>query len=183
PRHPSSPAPPPQRARARGMTGPGPLSSSCRPGCGSRPPKPAAASSLADAVLPRTGFGGQPLPPRYEELAAAVSAARIGSRAGTTITLALDRARHLTTADLTAAMEHALTQTAVESDGDFLTRVTKHWAEAIDQDGTEPSEPALRQIQGAFIRRPKHGLQHLEIFATTEQFETLTTAMNTATNP
>ncbi|WP_314193211.1 DUF222 domain-containing protein [uncultured Arthrobacter sp.] len=138
---------------------------------------------LADAVLPRAGFGGQQLPPRYEELAAAVSTAQISSRAGTTITLALDRARHLTTPDLTAGMEHALTRTAVESDGDFLTRVTKHWAEAIDQDGTEPSEPALRQIQGAFIRRPKHGLQHLEIFATTEQFETLTTAMNTATNP
>ncbi|WP_314192168.1 DUF222 domain-containing protein [uncultured Arthrobacter sp.] len=138
---------------------------------------------LADAVLPRAGFGGQQLPPRYEELAAAVSTAQINSRAGTTITLALDRARHLVTPDLTAGMEHALTRTAVESDGDFLTRVTKHWAEAIDQDGTEPSEPALRQIQGAFIRRPKHGLQHLEIFATTEQFETLTTAMNTATNP
>jgi len=138
---------------------------------------------LADAVLPRAGFGGQHLPPRYEELAATISTAQISSRAGTTITLALDRARHFATPDLTAAMEHALTQTAVESDGDFLTRVTKHWAEAIDQDGTEPSEPALRQIQGAFIRRPKHGLQHLEIFATTEQFETLTTAMNTATNP
>ncbi|MDQ0862564.1 DUF222 domain-containing protein [Arthrobacter globiformis] len=121
--------------------------------------------SLAGAVLPRAGFGGQQLPPRYEELAAAVSTAQISSRAGTTITLALDRARHLTTPALTTEMEHALTQTAVESDGDFLTRVTKHWAEAIDQDGTEPSEPALRHIQGAFIRRPKHGLQHLEIFA------------------
>ncbi|MFE4542855.1 DUF222 domain-containing protein, partial [Arthrobacter sp. NPDC056727] len=29
----------------------------------------------------------------------------------------------------------------------------------------------------------KHGLHHLEIFATAEQFETITTAMNTATNP
>ncbi|MGN7249718.1 DUF222 domain-containing protein, partial [Arthrobacter sp. SAFR-014] len=138
---------------------------------------------LADAVLPRTGFGGQQLPPRYEELAAAVGGAQISSRAATTITLALDRARHFTTPDHTAAMEHDLTLAAVENDADFLTRVAKHWAEAIDQDGTEPSEAALRQIQGAFIRRPKHGLQHLEIFATAEQFETITTVMNTATNP
>ncbi|MBD1541433.1 DUF222 domain-containing protein [Arthrobacter sp. IA7] len=138
---------------------------------------------LADAVLPRTGFGGQQLPPRYEELAAAVDTAQISSRAATTITLALDRARHFTTPDHTAAMEHDLTRAALENDADFLTRVARHWAEAIDQDGTEPSEAALRQIQGAFVRRPKHGLQHLEIFATTEQFETLTTAMNTATNP
>ena len=138
---------------------------------------------LADSVLPRAGFGGQQLPPRYEELATAVNTARISSRAATTITLALDRAHHFTTPDHTAAMEHDLTLAAVENDADFLTRVARHWAEAIDQDGTEPSEAALRQIQGAFIRRPKHGLQHLEIFATPEQFETLTTAMNTATNP
>ncbi|MFF2316816.1 DUF222 domain-containing protein [Arthrobacter sp. NPDC058097] len=138
---------------------------------------------LADSVLPRTGFGGLQLPPRYEELAAAVNTARISSRAATTITLALDRARHFTTPDHTAAMEHDLTRAAIENDADFLTRVAKHWAEAIDQDGTEPSEAALRQIQGAFIRRPKHGLQHLEIFATAEQFETITTVMNAATNP
>ncbi|NWL09687.1 HNH endonuclease, partial [Paenarthrobacter nitroguajacolicus] len=41
----------------------------------------------------------------------------------------------------------------------------------------------LRQLQGAFLRRRRrHGLHHLEIFATAEQYETLTTAMNTATN-
>ncbi|WP_087871864.1 HNH endonuclease signature motif containing protein [Arthrobacter globiformis] len=139
--------------------------------------------TLADSILPRAGFGGQQLPPRYGELAAAVSTAQISSRAATTITLALDRARHFTTPARTAAMEHELTQTAIDNDADFVTRVARHWAEAIDQDGPEPSEPALRQIQGAFIRRPKHGLHHLEIFATPEQFETLTTAMNTATNP
>jgi hypothetical protein len=138
---------------------------------------------LADAVLPRTGFGGQQLPPRYEVLATAVNTAQISSRAATTITLALDRAQHFTTPAHAAAMEHDLTQAAVENDADFLTRVAKYWSEAIDQDGTEPSEAALRQIQGAFIRRPKHGLLHLEIFATAEQFETLTTVMNTATNP
>ncbi|MFE5838072.1 DUF222 domain-containing protein [Arthrobacter sp. NPDC056493] len=139
--------------------------------------------ALADSVLPRAGFGGQQLPLRYEELAAAISTGQVSSRAGTTITLALDRARHFTTPARAAEMEHDLTVTAVENDADFLTRVARHWAEAIDQDGTEPSEAALRQIQGAFIRRPKHGLQHLEIFATTEQLETLTTVMNTATNP
>uniref|UniRef100_UPI001FF2FA0C HNH endonuclease signature motif containing protein n=1 Tax=Arthrobacter rhizosphaerae TaxID=2855490 RepID=UPI001FF2FA0C len=36
---------------------------------------------------------------------------------------------------------------------------------------------------GAFIRHTRRGLHHLEIFATTDQFENLLTAMNTATNP
>jgi hypothetical protein len=80
-------------------------------------------------------------------------------------------------------MEHALTGTAAEHDPDFLARVARRWTDAIDQDGAEPAEEVLRQLQGAFIRRPRHGLQHLEIFATTEQFEHLLTAMNTATNP
>ena len=80
-------------------------------------------------------------------------------------------------------MEHALTRTAAENDADFLARVARGWADALDQDGAEPSEELLRQLQGAFIRRRRHGLHHLEIFATTEQFEYLLTVMNTGTNP
>jgi hydroxylamine reductase (hybrid-cluster protein) len=81
-------------------------------------------------------------------------------------------------------MEHALTATAIETDPDFVTKMTKRWTDRIDQDGPEPSEEALNQLQGAFIRsKRRHGLHHLEIFATDEQYETLTTVMNTATNP
>ncbi|UUL76560.1 hypothetical protein NG819_01725 [Pseudarthrobacter sp. Fe7] len=55
--------------------------------------------------------------------------------------------------------------------------------DAIDADGTEPTEETLRHTQGAFIRKPRHGLHHLEIFATTDQYEHLLTVMHTATNP
>ena len=80
-------------------------------------------------------------------------------------------------------MEHALTRTAAENDPDFLARAARSWTDALDQDGAEPTEELLRQLQGAFIRKPRHGLQHLEIFATAEQFEHLLTVMNNATNP
>ncbi len=80
-------------------------------------------------------------------------------------------------------MEEALTTVAAVHDPDFLTRVARRWIDGLDQDGAEPTEELLRQLQGAFIRRPRHGLQHLEIFATTDQFEHLLTVMNTATNP
>ncbi len=105
------------------------------------------------------------------------------SHAATIITTALDRVRHLCLPETAAAMEHALTLTAVENDPDFLARIARRWTEALDQDGAEPSEEVLRRLQGAFLRKPRHGLQHLEIFATTEQFEHLATVMNTATNP
>ena len=81
-------------------------------------------------------------------------------------------------------MEQALTTTATQSDPDFVTTMTKRWIDWIDQDGPEPSEELLRQHQGAFLRRRRrYGLRHIEIFATDEQYETLTTVMNTATNP
>ncbi|WP_346926762.1 DUF222 domain-containing protein, partial [uncultured Arthrobacter sp.] len=139
--------------------------------------------ALARDLLPRQGFSGDPLPPAREELGAAVAAGEVSSRAATIITLALDRVRHTCNPEAAAGMEHALTRTAAENDPDLLARAARSWTDALDQDGAEPSEELLRQLQGAFIRKPRHGLQHLEIFATAEQFEHLLTLMNTATNP
>ncbi len=139
--------------------------------------------SLAGEVLPRTGITGQPLPPLREELAAAVAAGTVPSKSATIITLALGRVRPLCDAETMARVEHELTRTAAEHDPDFLARIARRWMDGLDQDGAEPSEEVLRQLQGAFIRKPKHGLQHLEIFATAEQFEHLVTVMNTGTNP
>ncbi|MCQ6273098.1 HNH endonuclease, partial [Pseudarthrobacter sp. R1] len=76
-------------------------------------------------------------------------------------------------------IEENLTTTAATADPDFLARVARRWADTIDADGTEPSEEALRHTQGAFIRKPRHGLHHIEIFATTDQYEHLLTVMNT----
>ena len=139
--------------------------------------------TLAAELLPRTGSGGHTGPPAREELAAAVASGAVASRAATIITLALDRVRPLCLPEAAATMEHALTQTAIDNDADFLTRIARRWTEALDQDGAEPSEELLARIQGAYIRKPRHGLHHLEIFATTDQFEHLVTVMNTATNP
>ncbi|WP_461163655.1 HNH endonuclease signature motif containing protein [Arthrobacter sp. R4-81] len=139
--------------------------------------------ALAAALVPTTGITGQPIPPAREELATALATGTIPSRAATIITLALERAQHIADPHTLARMEHALTRTAATEDQDFLTRITRRWADAIDQDGAEPSEEELRHRQGAFIRPTRRGLHHLEIFATTDQFENLLTAMNTATNP
>ncbi|WP_251042262.1 HNH endonuclease signature motif containing protein [Arthrobacter sp. ISL-69] len=139
--------------------------------------------SLAAAVLPRAGFAGHTDPAERPELAAAVAAGTVASRPASIITAALDRVRHHATGDTTARMEHALTRTATEHDTDFLTRVARRWTDAIDQDGSEPSEEELRRRQGVFLRPARRGLHHLEIFATPDQYEPLLTVMNTATNP
>ena len=107
----------------------------------------------------------------------------VSSRAGTIISLTLNRLQHQTTPETLARIEQDLTRTAATADPDFLTRVARRWADTLDADGTEPNEETLRHTQGAFIRKPRHGLHHLEIFATTDQYEHLLTVMNTATNP
>ncbi|MGO4248869.1 DUF222 domain-containing protein, partial [Paenarthrobacter sp. RAF54_2] len=140
--------------------------------------------ALAAEVLPRTGIAGQHIPARREILAQALETTQIPTRSARIISAALDKVRLLTDDDTLTRMEHALTATAVETDPDFVTKMAKRWVDSIDQDGPEPSEEILRQLQGAFFRRRRrHGLHHIEIFATAEQYETLTTAMNVATNP
>ncbi|WP_081733661.1 DUF222 domain-containing protein, partial [Paenarthrobacter nicotinovorans] len=140
--------------------------------------------ALAPDVLPQPGMTGQDIPARRGILAEALATGDLPSRSATIISSALDKVRNLTDDATITRMEHALTKTAVESDPDFVTRMAKRWTDRIDQDGPEPSEEVLRQHQGAFLRRRRrYGLHHIEIFATTEQYETLTTTMNTATNP
>ncbi|MFF2031380.1 DUF222 domain-containing protein [Arthrobacter sp. NPDC058192] len=139
--------------------------------------------ALGAVVLPRAGIAGRSLPPARQELAAAVAEGAIASHTATLIAMSLNRAGHVAPPEAVDGMEHALTMTAVENDPDFLARVTRRWIDALDQDGAEPSEEVLRRLQGVFIRKPRHGLHHLEIFATTDQFEGLVTVMNVATNP
>ncbi|MDQ0827551.1 hypothetical protein QFZ60_003724 [Arthrobacter sp. B2I5] len=149
--------------------------------------------TLARQVLPGTTLTGEPLPPARPHLAAALTpgprsdpnpqAPAVSSHAATIITATLDRLQHHTTEETLDRIEHHLTHAATTTDPDFLTRLAQRWTDTIDADGTEPTEEALRHTQGAFIRKPRHGLHHVEIFATTDQYEHLLTVMNTATNP
>ncbi|TPV48818.1 DUF222 domain-containing protein [Pseudarthrobacter phenanthrenivorans] len=112
-----------------------------------------------------------------------VLAPAVSSYAGTIITAVLDRLHHRTTTEVLDRIEQDLTKAAAAADPDFVARLAQRWTNTVDADGTEPSEEALRHTQGAFIRKPRHGLHHLEIFATTDQYEHLLTVMNAATNP
>ena len=155
--------------------------------------------ALAQHTLPGASLTGQQLPPARPRIAAAlapscsseagttepgtVQGPAVSSYSGTLITATLDRLQHRTTEGMLDRIEQHLTEAASATDPDFLARLARRWTDIIDADGTEPSEEALRHTQGAFIRKPRHGLHHVEIFATTDQYEHLLTVMNTATNP
>ncbi|WP_427008053.1 DUF222 domain-containing protein [Pseudarthrobacter sp. H2] len=114
--------------------------------------------SLAGSVLPRPVLAGrQPLPALRAELAEALAAGEVASRSATIIALALDGVRHSCDAAAAAAMEHALTRTAAENDPDFLARIARRWADALDQDGAEPSRapaPAPGRLHPPHPPRP-----------------------------
>ncbi|WP_321171906.1 DUF222 domain-containing protein [[Arthrobacter] sp. ATCC 21022] len=137
----------------------------------------------AALLLPGTTLTGETITPRHEHLATAFAATDVPSRSATIITTALERVAFIAHPDTLTTMEHALTRTATDNDPDFLAKTAQHWINRVDHDGPEPTEKELRPIQGAFIRKPRRGLHHIEIFATDEQYETLITTMNTATNP
>ncbi|MBT1002042.1 HNH endonuclease [Paenarthrobacter sp. DKR-5] len=137
----------------------------------------------AAVLLPRAGLTGAPVPPVHEHLGAEVAAGTVSGKAAGTIAHALDHIRGLCPPETAARMEQDLTATAALNDQDFLVRMAQRWVAAIDQDGPEPSEEELRHRQGLFLRRRHRGLHHLEIFATDEQYEQITTVIHTATNP
>jgi hypothetical protein len=139
--------------------------------------------ALASALLPGTGIAGQDVPARNESVGEAVALGLLSSRSATVINVALEQVRHVADVSTLRHMEQTLTHAAKQSDPDFVAQIARRWCNAIDQDGPEPSAEELRHRQGAFIRRSRRGLQHLEIFATPEQFETLFTVMNAAANP
>lgn len=139
--------------------------------------------SLADLVLPRVSPTGALVPPRLATLGAAMTSGRVSGRAATVVTQALQRVDSFATPQQFTSMEHHLTRQAMEADEDILRVLARHWESVLDQDGQEPTDKVLRARQGVFLRGRRHGLHFLEIGATDEQFEVLSTVMNSTANP
>ncbi|WP_051470676.1 HNH endonuclease signature motif containing protein [Arthrobacter sp. 35/47] len=140
---------------------------------------------LAATIIPAsTGPGAAAEPePKLPVLAEASSAGCLSMRASTMICDAVERVRPVAESHQLEAMEQHLTRQAIESDEDCLRVLARRWESTLDQDGQEPTEKILRARQGVFLRGRRNGLHFLEIGATDEQFEHLSTVMNTATNP
>ena len=135
-------------------------------------------------LLPRQGLGGRPMPPVHPELAAAVAAGEVASRAATVITLALDRVRHSCLPEAAAAMEHALTRTAAENDADFLARVSpaagpRRWTR------TAPNPPrnCSASSRAPSSANPGTACSTWKSSPPRTSSNTSITVMNTATNP
>ncbi|GAB3549746.1 hypothetical protein GCM10027404_15720 [Arthrobacter tumbae] len=138
---------------------------------------------LGAKLIPCISLTGEPLPATCEQLAAEVSAGVVSGKAATMINSALDRAQFTTDPAMLDTMEAQLTASATRFDPDFLAKLIHRFEAHLDPDGPEPTDKELTNRQGVFLRGKKRGLHLLDIAATDEQYEYLTTIMNTATNP
>ena len=138
---------------------------------------------LASVLLPASGGSGQSAPAALPVLAGAAAAGEISSVAALIIAEAVDQVGQRSGSETAEAMENDLASIASRHDTDFLVRTARRWVLLANQDGAEPSDEELRRFQGVFSGRKKNGLNHLSIYCTAEQHETLLTVMNAAAGP
>ncbi|WP_181032600.1 MULTISPECIES: HNH endonuclease signature motif containing protein [unclassified Arthrobacter] len=138
---------------------------------------------LASVLLPASGNSGHPVPAALPVLAGAAAAGQISSVSALIIAEAVDQVRQRSGTETAEAMESDLASLGSRHDADFLARTARRWVLLADQDGTEPSDDELRRFQGVFPGRKKNGLNHLSIYCTAEQHETLLTVMNAVAGP
>ncbi|MBP3044751.1 HNH endonuclease [Arthrobacter jiangjiafuii] len=139
--------------------------------------------NLASALLPSSTATGQPLPPALPALGGELASGTISSAAAAVISDAVEQIRHRTDAETAGVVEADLAALAAHQDRDFLLQVARRWVLLANQDDAEPSEEELRRFQGIFPGRKKNGLNHLKIYCTDDQHETLLTVMNAAAGP
>lgn len=139
--------------------------------------------ALAEATEPGVLLTGTPVPPRLPILGQALQDGTVSSQAGTVIRNAIDAVSRRSTPERLAAMEEALTEFAARTDTDTLRQLARKWENALDPDGTEPSEAELRAQQGLRYTGKRGGLHRIEISASDEQHEYLATVYNLGANP
>ena len=138
---------------------------------------------LAAYLVPSSSTSGQILPPDLPVLADASASGLVSSAAAAIVANAVDEIRYRTDAATGSTVEADLASLAVRQDTDFLVRAARRWVLLVDQDGAEPTVEELRRFQGVFPGRKKNGLNHLSIYCTDDQHETLLTVMNAAAGP
>lgn len=114
---------------------------------------------LGAAIRPRTSFAGDPLPAIHPHVAEAVRSGAMAMDAATTVVRCLDQAaRHRADpADLDAAERNLVAQAARDS-ADLVAVAARAWRAALDPDGSQPREEALRELRGFTLGRERDGL-------------------------
>ena len=139
---------------------------------------------LGTAVRDRVSLLGEPLPPAYPVLATALADGSVGVDAAAAITRNLDLAtrRHANSTDLAAA-EEALVDAARTDTADCVGVQAFAWREALDPDGAEPREEAIRERRGVWVSRENNGITTVRAYCDATLASLVKAAFSEGTNP
>ncbi len=113
---------------------------------------------IGRAVARRQTLGGAPQPALRPLLAAAMASGEVGLDAAGQIIRCLADAAPSIDSDLLTAGEENLTQAARDEPTDLVSVYARAWREALNPDGTEPREEALRRRRSFVVGRDANGM-------------------------
>jgi hypothetical protein len=117
---------------------------------------------LGTAISPRISLTGEVLAPVRPAIAEAMLAGAIDADAAAILARCLEQAErgHPTTEQVDAA-ERSLVEFAETASADLVAIQARVWREALDPDGAEPREEAIRERRGATLSRERNGISRL----------------------
>lgn len=113
---------------------------------------------LGALVRQRTSLDGSPLPPLYEQVAAAFTGGKIGVDAALQITRHLQQAAERCAPDDLLEAEKALVARAEVESADLVGIHARLLRDILDADGTEPRDEELRQRAYITLGREREGM-------------------------
>lgn len=113
---------------------------------------------LARETAPRVSITGEVRPPIFEHVAAALQRGDIGTDAALTITRHLADAAHTASISQLREAEAHLVDAATTACPDLVAVQARAWRVALDPDGAEPRDRALRQRRRFMIGREIDGM-------------------------
>ena len=114
---------------------------------------------LGTALRPRLGLGGEQLPPLFPHVAEAVASGAMGIDAAATVVRCLAQAAQCGADPVHVdGAESDLVSSAAHESADNVAVMARAWREALDPDGAQPRDEALRQRRGFVLGRERDGI-------------------------
>ena len=113
---------------------------------------------MGQAIRPSTSLAGESLPPRYSHVAAAMVSGSLGMDAASSIVHCLGQAARTAAPEALDGAEKALVAEAAHTTADLIAFEARVWREALDPDGVEQREEALRHRRSFTVGREVAGM-------------------------
>jgi len=138
---------------------------------------------LGHSIEPRVALGGEQLPAARPVLASAMAEGLVGDRAAAEIISCLAAAAPAIDDELLRAGETSLTEAASEDSADLVAMQARVWREALDPDGAEPREEALRRKRSFVVGREVNGMTPFHGITDPVSGELLRSMLSNGSNP